>query len=57
MDNEPVTAKGLSRTYMVQGNTFERVYKATLSDFLALVKKENVDDGILIAKNLGPARY
>ncbi|GJG69085.1 hypothetical protein PRLR6025_25540 [Prevotella lacticifex] len=54
MDNEPVTAKSLSWTYMIQGNTFTRAYKDTLSDFPTWVKKENVDDGILIAKNLGP---
>ena len=54
MDNEPVTAKSLSWTYMIQGNTFARAYKDTLSDFPTWVKKENVDDGILIAKNLGP---
>jgi transposase len=54
MDNEPVTAKSLSWTYMIQDNTFARVYKDTLSDFPTWVKKENVDDGILIAKNLGP---
>ena len=41
-------------TYMIQGNTFARVYKDTLSDFPTWVKKENVDDGILIAKNLSP---
>ena len=39
---------------MIQGNTFARAYKDTLSDFPTWVKKENVDDGILIAKNLGP---
>ena len=54
MDNEPVTAKSLSWTYMIQDNTFARAYKDTLSDFPTWVKKENVDDGILIAKNLGP---
>ena len=37
---------------MIQDNTFARVYKDTLSDFPTWVKKENVDDGILIAKNL-----
>ena len=56
MDNEPVTAKSLSWTYMIQGNTFARAYKDTLSDFPTWVKKENVDDGILIAKNLGRHR-
>ena len=54
MDNEPVTAKSLSWTYLIQDNTFARAYKDTLSDFPTWVKKENVDDGILIAKNLGP---
>ena len=33
MDNEPVTAKSLSWTYMIQDNTFARAYKDTLSDF------------------------
>ena len=51
MDNELAMAKSLSWTYMIQDNTFARVYKDTLSDFPTWVKKENVDDGILIAKN------
>jgi len=53
MDNEPVTAKSLSRTYMINANTFERSYKDTLSGYSTWNQKEHAEEWVLKPENLG----
>lgn len=53
MDNEPVTAKSLSWTYMLNANTFERTYKDTLSDFHKWEQKNHATDWVLKPENIG----
>ena len=54
MDDEPVTAKSLSWTYMINANTFERAYKDTLSGFSTWDQKEHADEWVLKPGNMGP---
>ena len=53
MDNEPVTAKSLSWTYMINANTFERAYKDTLSGYSTWEQKEHAEEWVLKPENLG----
>ncbi len=54
MDSEPVTAKSLSRTYMINANTFERAYKDTLSGFSTWQQKGHAEEWVLNPENIGP---
>ena len=54
MDSEPVTAKSLSWTYMINANTFEKAYKETLSGFNAWSQKAHAEDWVLKPENIGP---
>lgn len=53
MDNEPVTAKSLSRTYMIDGGTFEKNYKDALSDFRTWAQRDHASDWVLLPDNMG----
>ncbi len=53
MDNEPVTAKSLSRTYMIDGGTFEKNYKDVLSEFRPWSQRDHASDWVLIPENMG----
>lgn len=53
MDNEPVTAKSLSRTYMIDGGTFEKNYKGALSDFRTWAQRDHASDWVLLPDNMG----
>lgn len=53
MDNEPVTAKSLSRTYMIDGGTFEKNYKDTLSDFRTWAQRDHASGWVLLPDNMG----
>ena len=48
MDNEPVTAKSLSRTYMIDGGTFEKNYKDVLSDFRTWAQRDHASEWELL---------
>ncbi len=54
MDSEPVTAKSLSWTYMINANTFERSYKDTLSGFSTWQQKDHAEEWVLKPENIGP---
>ena len=54
MDSEPVTAKSLSWTYMINANTFERTYKETLSGYSTWEQKSHAVDWVLKPGNTGP---
>lgn len=54
MDSEPVTAKSLSWTYMVNANTFERAYKDTLSGYSTWEQREHAGQWVLNPENIGP---
>ena len=53
MDSEPVTAKSLSWTYMINANTFEKVYKETLSGFKTWSQKAHAGNWVLKPENIG----
>lgn len=53
MDNEPVTAKSLSHTYMIDGGTFEKNYKEVLSDFRSWSQGSHASDWVLLPENMG----
>ena len=53
MDNEPVTAKSLSHTYMIDGGTFEKNYKDVLSDFRSWEQSPHASDWVLLPENMG----
>ena len=53
MDNEPVTAKSLSYTYMIDGGTFEKNYKDVLSDFRTWSQRDHASDWVLLPENMG----
>ena len=54
MESEPVTAKSLSWTYMINANTFERAYKETLSGYSTWDQKSHAGDWVLKPENIGP---
>lgn len=53
MDNEPVTAKSLSWTYMINANTFEKAYKEKLSGFPTWEQKSHAEQWVLKHENIG----
>ena len=53
MDSEPVTAKSLSWTYMINANTFEKAYKETLSGFKTWSQKAHAGNWVLKPENIG----
>lgn len=54
MDDEPVTAASLGRTYMINANTFERAYKETLSGFSTWEQKDHAEQWVLKPENISP---
>ena len=53
MDNEPITAKSLSHTYMIDGGTFEKNYKDVLSDFRTWAQRDHASDWVPLSDNMG----
>ena len=53
MDNEPVTAKSLSHTYMIDSGTFEKNYKDVLSGFRSWAQGSHASDWVLLPENMG----
>ena len=54
MDSEPVTAKSLGWTYMINANTFEKAYKDTLSGFSTWEQESHAEQWVLRPENIGP---
>ena len=54
MDSEPLTAKSVARTYMIEEGTFTKNYKDVLSSFRQWDQKEHAADWVLLPENLGP---
>ena len=54
MDQTPVTAKSLGRSYMIDAGTLEHAYKYTWSGFLGWEHRSHADNWVLLPDNLGP---
>lgn len=54
MDSEPLTAKSVARTYMIEEGTFTKNYKDVLSNFRQWDQKEHAADWVLLSENIGP---
>lgn len=54
MDQTPVTAKSLGRSYMIDAGTLEHAYKYTWSGFLGWEQRSHADNWVLLPDNLGP---
>lgn len=53
MDNETVSARQIGYTYMINGATFAKRYKDTLSDFETWEQKKHASEWILLPQNIG----
>lgn len=53
MDDEPITARQIGYTYMINSSTFAKRYKDTLSDFETWEQKDHASDWILLPQNVG----
>lgn len=53
MDNEPVTAKSLAQTYMIDSGTFEKNYKDVLSGYSSWTQREHASEWMLLPENMG----
>ena len=53
MDNEPVTAKSLAQTYMIDSGTFEKNYKDVLSGYSNWTQREHASEWMLLPENMG----
>lgn len=53
LDQTPVTAKSLGRSYMIDGGTLEHAYKYKWSDFTEWGQRYHADDWVLLPDNLG----
>ena len=54
MDTSLVTCRTLEEYYHIDGHTFEKQYKETLSGFRDWEQLSYADDWILFPENLGP---
>lgn len=54
MDQTPVTAKSLGRSYMIDAGTLEHACKYTWSGFLGWEHRSHADNWVLLPDNLGP---
>lgn len=53
MDNETVTSQSIGYTYMINGSTFAKRYKDTLSGFTNWDQRGHAADWILLPENVG----
>ena len=53
MDNEAVTAKSLSHTYMINDGTFAKNYKEVINDFSSWEQREHASKQVLLPENMG----
>ena len=54
METSPVTCHTLEDSYHIDGHTFEKQYKETLSDFRHWDQLEHADEWLLFPENIGP---
>ena len=54
METSPVTCRTLEEFYHIDGRTFEKQYKETLSGFREWDQLEHADEWVLIPENIGP---
>ena len=54
METSPVTCRTLEEFYHIDGHTFEKQYKETLSGFRNWEQLEHADEWILFPENIGP---
>ena len=54
METSPVTCHTLEDSYHIDGHTFEKQYKETLSDFRHWAQLEHADEWLLFPENIGP---
>ena len=54
METSPVTCHTLEDFYHIDGHTFEKQYKETLSDFRHWDQLEHADEWLLFPENIGP---
>ena len=54
METSPVTCHTLEEFYHIDGHTFEKQYKETLSDFRHWDQLEHADEWLLFLENIGP---
>lgn len=53
LDQTPVTAKPLGRSYMIDGGTLEHAYKYNWSGFLVWAQRPHADSWVLLPENFG----
>lgn len=53
MDNEPITARQIGYTYMINSSTFAKRYKDTLSNYETWSQREHAADWMLLSQNIG----
>ena len=53
METSPVTCRMLEDFYRIDGHTFEKQYKETLSDFRHWDQFEHADEWLLFSENIG----
>ena len=54
LDQPPVTAKSLGRSYMIDADTLDHACKYTWSGFLGWEHRSHADNWVLLPDNLGP---
>lgn len=54
METSPVTCRTLEEFYRIDGHTFEKQYKETLSGFRSWEQLNHADKWILFPENMGP---
>lgn len=54
METSPVTCRTLEEFYHIDGHTFEKQYKETLSGYRNWDQLEHADEWVLFADNIGP---
>lgn len=53
MDDEPITAKEIGHTYMINSATFAKRYKDTLSDYKDWEQRAHAAEWVLLPQNIG----
>lgn len=54
MEISPVTCRTLEEYYHIDGHTFEKQYKETLSEFRQWEQLDHADEWLLFPENIGP---
>ena len=54
LETYPVTARSFERDYFIDGDSFERAYKNTISDFTKWAEADHAEDWLIFPENIGP---